>query len=134
MQWKTFMPTNNYDLSYLRQWKSNPSLSLLVKSLTLKDPIISESCIEIKIEWNVYFHTSLWCLKRFYESLLLSYGNHSVDLLSGTTKKCKNSFYFNATFGNARRVGRVTNWCSSKIKLYAKGQILSCTCYCQQIS
>ena len=37
--------------------------------LTLKDPIISESCIEVKIELNFYFHTSLWCLKRFYEGL-----------------------------------------------------------------
>ena len=25
--------------------------------LTLKDPFISESCIEIKIELNFYFHT-----------------------------------------------------------------------------
>ena len=37
--------------------------------LTLKDPFISESCIQIKIELNPYFHTSLWCLKRFYEGL-----------------------------------------------------------------
>ena len=37
--------------------------------VTLKDPFISESCIEIKIELNFYFHTSLWCLKRFYEGL-----------------------------------------------------------------
>ena len=37
--------------------------------LTLKDLFISESCIEIKIELNFYFHTSLWCLKRFYEGL-----------------------------------------------------------------
>ena len=37
--------------------------------LTLKDPIISESCIEIKIKLNFYFHTSLWCLKRIYEGL-----------------------------------------------------------------
>ena len=29
---KTVIPTNNYDLSYLKQPKSNPSLSLLVKS------------------------------------------------------------------------------------------------------
>ena len=36
--------------------------------LTLKDPFISESCIEIKIELNFYFHTSSWCLKRFYEA------------------------------------------------------------------
>ena len=33
--------------------------------LTLKDPLISESCTEMKIESNFYFHTSLWCLKRF---------------------------------------------------------------------
>ena len=38
-------------------------------TLTLKDPLISESCIEIKIKLNFYFHTSLWCLKRFYEGL-----------------------------------------------------------------
>ena len=40
-----------------------------INLLTLKDPIISESCIEIKIELNFYFLTSLWCLKRFYEGL-----------------------------------------------------------------
>ena len=39
--------------------------------LTLKDPIISESCIEIKSELNFYFHTSLWCLKQFYEGMAL---------------------------------------------------------------
>ena len=33
---------------------------MLAKVLTLKDPIISERCIEIEIELNVYFHTSLW--------------------------------------------------------------------------
>ena len=53
--------------------------------LTLKDPFISESCIEIKIELSFYFHTSLWCLKRFYEGL---YGLH--ETFSGTTKKCEN--------------------------------------------
>ena len=37
--------------------------------LTLKDTSISESWIEKKIELNFYFHTSLWCLKRFYEGL-----------------------------------------------------------------
>ena len=37
--------------------------------LTFKDPFISESCIEIKIELNLYSHTSLWCLKGFYAGL-----------------------------------------------------------------
>ena len=39
-----------------------------ILQLTLEDPFISESCIKIKIELN-FFHTSLWCLKRFYEGL-----------------------------------------------------------------
>ena len=38
-------------------------------AITLRAPCISESCIEIKINYNFYFHTSLWCLKRFYEDL-----------------------------------------------------------------
>ena len=38
-------------------------------NLILPVPCISESCIEIKIKLNFSFHTSLWCLKRFYEGL-----------------------------------------------------------------
>ena len=37
--------------------------------LTLSVTCISESCIKSKISLNFYFHTSLWCLKRFYEGL-----------------------------------------------------------------
>ena len=37
--------------------------------LTLNVLCISDSYIEIKIKLNFYFHTSLWCLKRFYEGL-----------------------------------------------------------------
>ena len=32
-------------------------------------PCISDSSIKVKINLNFYFHTSLWCLKRFYEGL-----------------------------------------------------------------
>ena len=50
-----------------------------------------------KINLNFYFHTSLWCLKRFYEGLK---GLHKIFL--GTTKKCENKnlseYYFNVTF------------------------------------
>ena len=48
-----------FDELYL---KTNCLCSLI---LTLNGPCISESCIEIKIKVNVYFDTSLWCLKRF---------------------------------------------------------------------
>ena len=40
---------------------------LTKRPFTLPTPCISESCIEIKINLNFYFHTSLRCLKRFYE-------------------------------------------------------------------
>ena len=52
VQGKTFIPTNNYDLSYLKQPKSNPSLSFLVKSFKydkLKPIVISESLILFKL-------------------------------------------------------------------------------------
>ena len=41
--------------------------------------------IKIKIKLNCYFHTSLWCIKRFYEGL---YGLHKT--FWGTTKKSEN--------------------------------------------
>ena len=37
--------------------------------LTLPVPSISEKGIEIKIKLNLYFHTSLWCLKGFMKAL-----------------------------------------------------------------
>ena len=39
------------------------------RKLTLPAPFISESGIKIKVNLNFYFHTSLWCLKSFYEGL-----------------------------------------------------------------
>ena len=60
--------------------------------LTLPSSCISESCIKIKIKLNFYYHTSLWCLKRFYEGLL---GLHKT--FWGTSKKCENknlSYFF----------------------------------------
>ena len=44
-----------------------------MRILTLPVPFISESRIKLKINLNSYFHTSLWCLKRFYESLFSKY-------------------------------------------------------------
>ena len=42
-------------------------LSAFYDIITLHAPCISEKCFKMKI--NVYFHTSLWCLKRFYQDL-----------------------------------------------------------------
>ena len=57
--------------------------------LTLPTPCISESCIEIKIKLNFYFHTSLRCLKTFW----------------GTTKKCEKK-KFNLFFSLRPGLGR----------------------------
>ena len=46
-----------------------------LSSIILNTPYISDSRIIIKIDLNFYFHTSLWCLKRFYECL---YGLHKT--------------------------------------------------------
>ena len=60
--------------------KSNAS-----KYITLPVPCISENCIEIKIKLNFYYHTSLLCLKRFYEGLMKALGRPE-----NFTKKCEN--------------------------------------------
>ena len=36
---------------------------------TLPASYLPETCITIKINWNLYFHTCLWRFKRFYEDL-----------------------------------------------------------------
>ena len=41
-----------------------------IYSLTFPALCISENCFKIKINWNFHFHTSLWCLRRFYEGLM----------------------------------------------------------------
>ena len=42
----------------------------LGETLTFPAPCILESCIKREINFNFYFHSPLWCLKRFYENLL----------------------------------------------------------------
>ena len=49
--------------------KKRATINAIAKPLTLNVQYISESCTEIKIKLNFYLHTSLWCLKRFYEGL-----------------------------------------------------------------
>ena len=38
--------------------------------LTLLASCISESCVKMNINLTFYFHTSVWCLKRFSEGIL----------------------------------------------------------------
>ena len=59
----------NKNLYFMTVAKIKDDVTVQPHLLTLKNLFISESCIEIKIELNFYFHTSLWCLKRFYEGL-----------------------------------------------------------------
>ena len=60
--------TKNF-LKDLWQDPKHAAVQLLKDVLTLAALCISESCIEIKINVSFYFHTSFWCLKRFYEGL-----------------------------------------------------------------
>ena len=61
-----FMKTSMSIIYVFLQASQLPKL----QNLTILVPCISESCsIEIKIKLNLYFHTSLWCLKRFYDDL-----------------------------------------------------------------
>ena len=53
-----------------------------IMQLTLPATSILESYIKIRIDLNFYFHTPLWCLRRFYEGLYKTFW--------GTTKKCEN--------------------------------------------
>ena len=53
-------------------------------SLTFPAPYILEGCSKINVSLNLYFHTSLWFLKRFYEGLS---GLHKT--FWGTTRNCK---------------------------------------------
>ena len=67
----------NFD-KYIFKWVSSVSL-------TLSAPRISESWLKIKINLNFYFHTSLWCLNRFYEGL-----KGLLKTFWGTTEKYEN--------------------------------------------
>ena len=69
------MNTGQYNTVKTKLVKTNTNIQFvtivyaILMYLTLPIPCISESYIEIKIKLNFYFHTSLWCLKRFYEGL-----------------------------------------------------------------
>ena len=60
-------------------WEFSFSLSLYV------NPFCHDPERKGKVNFNFYFHTSSWCLKRFYEGLKGLY-----KTFSGTTKKCEN--------------------------------------------
>ena len=63
-------------------------------------PRILESWIKIKINLNFYFHTSLWCLKRFYEDL-----KGLQKTFRGTKKKCQNkNLIFSLRPGSGQKV------------------------------
>ena len=80
MKMKVFIITEEMTITF-----SDQILRNINYPLTLPAPDISESWIEIKVNLNLYFHTSLWCLKRFYKGL---WGLPKA--FWGTTKKCEN--------------------------------------------
>ena len=53
-------------------------------SLNLPVPIRTKRKNEVKFLLNVYFHVSLWCLKRFYKGLKLIFISLSLSEMYGT--------------------------------------------------
>ena len=107
LYWKssaiTAWPTSFYSFVFLNYFSRSSIWPFLLCNhlnsliyLTFPVLCISESCIEIKINLNFYFHTSLWCRNSFYEG---PKGLHKT--FWGTTRKCenKNLSYFFFLFG-----------------------------------
>ena len=62
-----FSPKNLLDNAKMSSVATiRPGKTSLSQYLTLPVPILDE---EKKLKLNFYFHTSLWCLERFYEGL-----------------------------------------------------------------
>ena len=80
---------------YFSFWRKSKYVD--ISYLTLSVQRISERCIERKIKLNFYFHTSLWCLKRFYEGLKADTHlpkNGIICFNDSSSKMMKNAFYF----------------------------------------
>ena len=69
---------HSLEIFVIRRTSIWPNLILI----TLPAPCFSVSCMKLKISLNIYFYTSFWRLKRFYEGL------HQI--FWGTTKRCEN--------------------------------------------
>ena len=73
---------STWNLEFLNSWKGQSLVLFFLKfhnqitfeyfHVTLPAPCISGSCIKIKINLNFHLHTSLWYLKRFYESSIVN--------------------------------------------------------------
>ena len=55
-------------------------LTTLGETLTFPSPCILENCIKREINLNFYFYTSLWCLKRFHNTVKVQQGKRGQDL------------------------------------------------------
>ena len=66
---RNFVKSYDYIYEKVQDMSISEGIQTSKNILTLSVPCFSESCIEIKIKLNFYFHISLWCLKRFYKGL-----------------------------------------------------------------
>ena len=122
-----------YDSRHIFQCKHLSSVHLmkitiignfLVNPLTLPVPCISESCIEIKIKLNFCFHTSLWCIRRFYKGLKALIKPFKVPQRSVKTKlKLKLIFSLRPELGREVLSANFTEW-SNTLK-----QFVDCRVY-----
>ena len=69
VNWPYFCDHSTNGFFFLTFPFHNQNYKIIHDESTLSVLCISESCTEIKIKLNFYFHTPLWCLKMFYEGL-----------------------------------------------------------------
>ena len=80
----------------------------LLSHLTLPSLCISERCIKMKINLNLYFHTSLWCFTRLYEDLK---GLHKpIEAPRRSVKKKLSKFSSSSGIGTRRVKQTSSSW------------------------
>ena len=96
-------------------------------------PGISETCIEIKIRLNFYFHTSLWCLKKFCEKCNLIFffrpglGGEGLDTFQIIIGMC-NRKQITPKFRNVK-ITKASSYTVREINLKKKTEVLFANLY-----
>ena len=82
----SFFPFRSGKCSYTYfAWYTKDHANIMILHWTVINSSRANPGRSEKIKLNFYFHTSLWCIKRFYEGLKDLYKK-----FWGTTKKCEN--------------------------------------------
>ena len=87
-------------------------------TLTLPLWCMQEIYVRIKINSNFYFHTSLWCLKRFYEGNTISLSCHEQVCLIGLRFERFFSRWWEKYPSKCSLIKHTCSWCDKTIALW----------------